>query len=165
VRYVVFCALLAIPGLSATLTPRPTPVIPIAFERNTGQAPREFSHMMTHYGWGLSCTAVAKRQLGAFEDSAQANFVGASAGCTPILEQPLDSYSHYYGGNGDSTARFPFNHRYDRLTYVNVWPGVNVSYSRLGPGDVASSGFWMRLSLDVSERLSTVVLARVVKCT
>lgn len=158
--FLLVAASLVTVAYSASLTPVPAPVIPVAFEENRGQAPAEFSHLMTHYGWGFSCAGVSQPvQSLASIKTRTASLAGAAQSCAASREAPNGSFSHYYGGGGDSTLRVPFVARYDTLTYHQPLPGVDISYSRLGQAGAPGSGFWMRLALDSPARLAGVRLA------
>lgn len=159
-RVFIIAFLAAGSAQAAALAPVTPPTIPFAFEENRGQAPEQYQHLLTHYGWAFSCDAIAHSQpqlgnpiLSAFR------FAGANAACQATLEQPTQSYSHYYRGTDPAQSQ-SFLQRFGLLTYKQVWPGVDVSYSGSGSA-TGKSGFWMKLQLDSPRRLDAVQLSSI----
>src|SRR4051794_40445684 len=75
------------------------PEIPLLFEENRGQSPREFQYVLTHYNSGFSCDGLFSR----YSDPprrvfAQLRFAGANASCLAELTEPAGSWSHFYRG-------------------------------------------------------------------
>lgn len=125
---------------AAALVPVTAPLIPFAFEENRA-------------------IAYSQPQLGNPIVSAF-RFAGANTACQATLEQPAQSYSHYYRGTDPAQAQ-TFLPRYGLLTYHQILPGVDATYSSTGPASGAAtttSGFWMKLQLDSPQRLDAVRL-------
>jgi uncharacterized protein (TIGR03437 family) len=105
------------------------PEIPLLFEENRGQSPREFRYVLTHYNSGFSCEGLFSR----YSDRprrvfAQFRFAGANASCPAELTDPAGSWSHFYRGQRKSASEENVRH-FRQLVFRNVWPGVDIRYT------------------------------------
>lgn len=138
----------AIGGDAASLAPFPL-TIPIGFEENRGQSPKEFRFLVSHANVGLACDAIYQKstlfrlQL----PPSSIRFVNANSNCQGSLAEPDGSSSRYYRGENQSKSiDNVFRHR--KARFASVWPGVDLEYSAKSNAMVAT--FQMRVASNLS---------------
>ncbi len=107
--------------------------IPLSFEPNRGQAPRDVQYLARGAGYsvGLESTGlfldVRSRDARAKTQRVGLRFQGGSASASPVTARPLEGTVNYFLGSDRSQWRTNIP-TFGRVEYRNVYPGIDAAY-------------------------------------